>query len=171
MIQGGALMSINQMIPTKLYHSVEGEAFHPRYCRWDLQLLVQESIEWTRVARGEGVDISKELAAIQWCVLDGIDVSQMEGGLSEINLNRQIIVRGMYLGRIIRKVTKERIQRLAREGRAHPNLQDQIGMINRCENWALNHLPKKVNLQSYQEVKSRCEQVMNKVEEMRLYFL
>lgn len=115
--------------------------YHEPKTSWDLLQVTMTTQEWIKKARDYNVDIEEEVHKIDQTIVDAPEPDPTTHLLSEVAILQQLMLQGMYCSRIIRKLAKAEIQRTAEIGRANPQLQSQIWLINDCERWALSQLP------------------------------
>lgn len=106
---------------------------------WDLSQLTLTTQEWIKRAKEKNVNVDDEIHHIVQTI---VDAPHHEcGKLAEVTVVQQLMLRGMYCSRIIRKIAEAEIRQLAQAGRDDPKLRSKRVLIDDCERWALAQLP------------------------------
>lgn len=133
---------------------------------WDLLQLTETTHEWIKKAKELHVDVDEEMRLIVQTIIDAPGSNPATGKLHEVTVVQQLLLRGMYCSRIIRKVAEAEIRCLAQAGREDPELQLLIPLINDCEQWALSQLPSNWQLGDPSSSVHRYHALKYKVNEM-----
>ncbi|CUI17023.1 hypothetical protein PNK_1410 [Candidatus Protochlamydia naegleriophila] len=152
---------INRSYFTKVNQSVTSDL------KWDLQLLVITTGEYTKIANKEGVDIQSQIKNIIATILNAPSFDDPHQS-KELIYRQQLLLRSAYCSQIIRKVTEHRIRRTADAARNMPELAKQVEWITTCEKWLLDRLPKEELplVQHPEVVKIECQWLESKLEGM-----
>ncbi len=113
---------------------------------WDLQQLTLTTDQWIKKAKEKNVNVDEEIHLIAQTIMDSPGRDPLSGELHEVTVVQQLILRGMYCSRIIRKIAEAEIRTLAQKGREDPSLRTQRALIDDCERWALAQLPSEWHL-------------------------
>lgn len=133
----------------------------------DLVCIPIDTRKWMKIARDEGVDVTKELRKIHWTVMDGLYIRQKIGRMTEVQLARQIITRSMFCCQIIRKVVRQRIEHFASSLTRMPELRHKLNLIAQCKKSQMSKLPHKIFLQPLNVMEDYCRAVTNNLETMK----
>lgn len=131
---------------------------------WDLAQLTLTTQEWIKKARMKNVDVDEEVHLIVQTIIDA--PCKEAGDLAEVTVVQQLMLRGMYCSRIIRKVAEAEIRCLAQAGREDPRMASQKWLIDDCEKWALSQLPSKWHLGDPSHTEHLYHKLSDKLKEM-----
>ncbi len=134
--------------------------------KWQLRTVRMSFQEWARKADEKDVDVTEYIDKMEEFFMSQPDINDQHQCTSVAMLS--LIKMGkIYCIEIIREIAKSEINRLAELARQTPELEDQIAMINRNEQFLLKMLPVAKGREIHiSQAEAQYRQIQDKMEEM-----